>query len=269
MYPLVTVEPIEKCVPSAFDALFTRNVPHILESIFFSLDYKSFKNCMKVNAAWKELFSTARYQMKLEEKLSEKMENEKKLYFASEDGDSEEIRRLIKDHMVDVNFEMGQDKATPLIMAAARGHKEVVQMLLHAGADIDRGDRWGETPLTLAAFCHHYETVKLLLEAGADVNNADIFGKIPLWMARDSVEVEVAKLLLEHGADPNKADKDGETPLHEAVRYCQVLSGTVKTLIKGGADPLQENKLGKTPQDLPQGDMLKLLLEAKSPTDHM
>ena len=113
MHPLVIMKPIGKCVPSAFDTFFTRNVPHILENIFFSLDYKSFKTCMRVNTAWRTLFSTARYQRKLEEKLREKMENEKKLFCASKDGKSEEVRRLINDYMVEVNFAVGQNQFTP------------------------------------------------------------------------------------------------------------------------------------------------------------
>ena len=44
--------------PCAFDTLFGRSVPHILEGIFFSLDYKSFKNCMDVNKRWNELLLT-------------------------------------------------------------------------------------------------------------------------------------------------------------------------------------------------------------------
>ena len=30
---------------SAFDTLFTKSVPHIIEKIFFTLDYNSFKIC--------------------------------------------------------------------------------------------------------------------------------------------------------------------------------------------------------------------------------
>ena len=33
----------------AIDILFTKNVPHILEKVFLSLDYESYKNCCGVN----------------------------------------------------------------------------------------------------------------------------------------------------------------------------------------------------------------------------
>ena len=41
--------------PCAFGTLFTRNVPHILERIFLSLDYYSFNECLNVNKAWNGL----------------------------------------------------------------------------------------------------------------------------------------------------------------------------------------------------------------------
>ena len=46
------------------DELFTRNVPHILENIFFSLDYESFKTCMEVNKGWHELLTSRFYNKK-------------------------------------------------------------------------------------------------------------------------------------------------------------------------------------------------------------
>ena len=36
------------------DILFSKNVPHILEKIFLSLDYESFKSCLRVSNAWRE-----------------------------------------------------------------------------------------------------------------------------------------------------------------------------------------------------------------------
>ena len=73
------MESKETDVPGVFGPLSTRSVPHILEKIFFSLDYKSFKTCMKVNKAWRELLSTASYQKRLDDLLIEKKKNEKKL----------------------------------------------------------------------------------------------------------------------------------------------------------------------------------------------
>ena len=50
--------------PSAeFDRLLlSKNVPHIHEGIFFSLDYESFVACRKVSRKWSELLSTEPFQ---------------------------------------------------------------------------------------------------------------------------------------------------------------------------------------------------------------
>ena len=64
----------------AVEMLFSRNVPHILEKIFFSLDYESFQTCFKVNSAWNELLSSESCQRKSNKMLIEKYQDEKKLF---------------------------------------------------------------------------------------------------------------------------------------------------------------------------------------------
>ena len=54
---------------SGFDKLFSMNVPHILEKIFFSLDYESYKKCLEVSYAWNKLLESESYQKKLKEEL--------------------------------------------------------------------------------------------------------------------------------------------------------------------------------------------------------
>ena len=41
----------------AFDKVLSKNVPHILEKIFFSLDYNSFISCQDVCNTWNGLCS--------------------------------------------------------------------------------------------------------------------------------------------------------------------------------------------------------------------
>ena len=42
----------------AFNKLFTNQVPHILQKIFFSLDFKSFKQCEEVCVSWQALLTS-------------------------------------------------------------------------------------------------------------------------------------------------------------------------------------------------------------------
>ena len=59
---------------------------------------------------------------------------------------------------------------TPLMRASARGHEEVVRVLLDAGADACARRADGFTPLILAVFFGHERVVRLLVERGADAS---------------------------------------------------------------------------------------------------
>ena len=48
----------------AFEMLLSKSVPHVLEKIFFSLDYDSFKNCHQVCNGWKDLLISEPFQTK-------------------------------------------------------------------------------------------------------------------------------------------------------------------------------------------------------------
>ena len=55
---------------------------------------------------------------------------------------------------------------TPLSVAAAFGHKEIVELLIANGADLEAKDQWGVTPLTNATNNGHTEIVDLLRKHG-------------------------------------------------------------------------------------------------------
>ena len=48
------------------------------------------------------------------------------------------------------------------------GHLEVVRLLVDAGADKDKVNKFGSTPLYVASDYGHLEIVRLLVEKGAD-----------------------------------------------------------------------------------------------------
>ena len=82
--------------PHSIELLFTRNVPHILELIYFSLDFKSYQACFRVSKAWKKLLTSDNFQRKGKYVFGEDVsEDETKLWNASRDGVIEEVRRLL------------------------------------------------------------------------------------------------------------------------------------------------------------------------------
>jgi len=97
-----------------------------------------------------------------------------------------------------------QDSAgmTPLHWAAFNGHREVAELLLSQGAQVDAQDRWNGTPLHRAARYGHTETVQLLLAQGAQVDAQDRWNVTPLHRAALQGRNEMALFLLEYGANP-------------------------------------------------------------------
>ncbi len=86
------------------------------------------------------------------------------------------------------NFGSGPNSNTPLHGAVRRGHFEVTQALLAAGADPNVVDANKETPLHYAAGRALVETVRDLLAAGADPNARDSDREQPFYEALQQLE---------------------------------------------------------------------------------
>ena len=189
----------------AFDILFTKNVPHILEKIFLSLDYESYKKCLKVKNTWKDLLTSEAYQRKGKLVYHDDISNDaKKLWHDSQRGNTEKVRELLSTGMMDVNFwagyvsrrfgetallfhfsvvKIGGEESfhgslkmrsrlysSPLYEAADNGHGAVVELLLEGGALPDMFMSGGCTPLIVASENGHKDVVKILLNGGANSN---------------------------------------------------------------------------------------------------
>jgi uncharacterized protein len=79
------------------------------------------------------------------------------------------VRRLLAAGAI-VDVTRRDDAFTPLLAAAQEGYAyaEVAALLLADGADPDRVDSDERTPLIAAAFRGHADVVQRLLDAGAD-----------------------------------------------------------------------------------------------------
>ena len=103
---------------------------------------------------------------------------------------------------------------TPLHAAARKGLKEVVELLIHEGTDVNAKSDDGWTPLHYAA---NKETAELLIAKGADVNAKAEDGVAPLHVAAGEGHKEIAELLVGTGANVNVIDVNGKTPLDIAT----------------------------------------------------
>jgi len=137
--------------------------------------------------------------------------------------------------------------SAPLHAAALNGHKEIAELLIAKGADVDAKDALGNTPLynTIlfnAALDGYKEIAELLIQNSADVNAQDKNGNTPLHEAATSGLKEVVELLIANGADVNAKDNWGGTPLHRAKT-----KELAELLIEKGADVNAKKKFGRTP----------------------
>ena len=189
-----------------FDIFFRKNLPHILENIFLSLDYQSFKTCYEVSNEWKEFITSDTVQWKAKDQFSSEIEDdEMSLSEASNLGNAEEIRSLLSYGLVDVNYVGWIYVRTALHEASERGHIDAVKVLLDHGADPNIVDEEnGQTPLHLAAVNNYKEVTKALLDKGAQPNKADENGETPLIYVVFKGLNDIVKILLDGGADPNQ-----------------------------------------------------------------
>jgi ankyrin repeat protein len=98
--------------------------------------------------------------------------------------------------------------------AAVQGSKDIVTLLLDAGADKNYRDVFGNTALQLATYFHKPEVVYLLLARGVALEGKDDGGYTALCDASRRGSTTSSKMLLDAGADMETETDDGKTPLH-------------------------------------------------------
>lgn len=141
------------------------------------------------------------------------------VFEASATGQTERVRALIKRDAALANA-FSPDGFTPLGLAVFFGHRDTVEALLAAEAEVNVVSRESMkvTPLHSAAAARQVAIARLLIAHGANVNATQPESRFtPLHEAALNGDVEFAKLLLEHGAEINAKMKDGKTPLAMAL----------------------------------------------------
>ncbi|KAG0349384.1 hypothetical protein BG004_007011 [Podila humilis] len=177
-----------------------------------------------------------------------------KLVEACTQGHSELVQEIIeispslKDSIDNISSATGMN---PLHFAAARGHSEVVRILIdQAGAGADIQDREGETALLKASYSGSLPTVCFLLKRGANVHQRDKDGWTALHNASSRGYIDIAQVLLEKGeADVNARSKMGHTPLINAASKGDVAM-VLYFLNHAKANPLLKNAFSEAAYDV-------------------
>ncbi|RZF34644.1 hypothetical protein LSTR_LSTR012726 [Laodelphax striatellus] len=232
------------------------------------------------------------------------LEAQELLLHSARNGDIVTLESLLRSQSegrikLDVNCK-GKTKSnmgwTPLHLASYFGHKNVVQRLLDAGADIDAVNDAGDTPLHKAAFIGREDLVLLLLEKNADVNVRNGEGRTPRDVCRDGLDagkllwaaertdmrkreerllaaardgqLDVLKNLLKDERAPsiNCVDNQGNSCLH-----CAAYRGHKEAailLLQNGIDTTIKNVRGQTALQLARDTQMEQVL-AVQPVRHL
>ena len=139
------------------------------------------------------------------------------------------------------------EDCTALWVAAAKGHFDVVRLLIEQSAEVDGRTSNNSTPLRAAAVDGHLDILRCLVENGADVNARNNFNSTPLMITCHSGHLDVASYLVKHGANINLQDDDGRSCLHYASKrghvqvVCKLLAlGAKQTQNRNCLTPLLE-----------------------------
>ena len=101
------------------------------------------------------------------------------------------------------------------------GHKEVSELLIESGAEVNKADNCGRTPLHWAACEGNARVVEALLShKDIQVNVAGNYNSTPMGLAAENGHAQVVELLLERMSAEfiDIADNHGDYPLTMAAR---------------------------------------------------
>lgn len=123
------------------------------------------------------------------------------------------------DRGFDVNLKLGDGFDTPIlsVIVSERAY-DVLETFLKAGANIHASCCEGDTPLHEAAAYNDPTSLQILIDAGADVNKRAEFGHTPLFYTRSR---ECQEILIEAGADPTLRNNHGQSVDEVNLNRCR------------------------------------------------
>ncbi|RDH21211.1 ankyrin [Aspergillus niger ATCC 13496] len=148
------------------------------------------------------------------------------LHLAARKGYAEAFNFILVQAMVKQTFSKpllvtNRNGETPLWLAAAHGHLEIVRSIFqYQDFDLDVPDTGGETPFWVAASNGHTEIVRYLANSGrVNVNHLNKAGLSALWAAVFNGHEDVVQaMIIMKTLDPNHSESGAGTPLEAAIR---------------------------------------------------
>lgn len=147
---------------------------------------------------------------------------------AARRGDTPGVLKAI-DNGANPNSHWGEDGTPALVFAVDSEKLDTVDALLSHGAKVEECiTATGDTPLIQACYHGNLQVVDDLIHHGANVNVKDKSGLTPLITAVWQCHTEVVLSLLAAGADPNAHDNSGSTVLMYAQKQLRIAENSFK-----------------------------------------
>ncbi|XP_046330941.2 ankyrin repeat domain-containing protein 17-like isoform X1 [Haliotis rufescens] len=138
------------------------------------------------------------------------------LHWASHGGNVDMVQCVISRRLVDINSR-GNHGYSPVMMAAERGHKEVVTLLAQEGCDMSHVTNGGNNILHVTCTGGDVTMVKcLLLMNIVDINSRGTNERTATMMAVLKGHSAVFELLVSEGSDLSPVSSNNNNILHEA-----------------------------------------------------
>ncbi|XP_055036759.1 poly [ADP-ribose] polymerase tankyrase-1 isoform X4 [Misgurnus anguillicaudatus] len=131
---------------------------------------------------------------------------------ASREADMTKVKKTLALEII--NFKHPQTHETALHCAVASPHpkrKQVAELLLRKGANVNEKNKDFMTPLHVAAERAHNDIIEVLQKHAAKINAVDTLGQTALHRAALAGHLQTCRLLLSYGADPAVVSLQGFT----------------------------------------------------------
>lgn len=128
-----------------------------------------------------------------------------------------DILKILIEGKADPNI-LNKDGESAIFVTSRYGKWQLCQILIEGGANMDLQcpSAGNQTPLIIATANEHSQVVKLLLKNGCNLNIQDDDQWTALWHAYSNSDEDMMNLLLKSGANKEIPDADGHTLLEDA-----------------------------------------------------
>ncbi len=135
-----------------------------------------------------------------------------------EKGNIEEVKNILIENKIDLEDSYLR---TPLIWASFYNNVDLLIWLIDNRANINHQDKNGYSALHFVAQENCKNVAEILLNNGIDVELEDFYGNTALWTAVFNAKGnnEIVELLLDSGANFNHLNKNNKTPKEMAETF--------------------------------------------------